>query len=87
MKMRGFTLVEMLVSLLVFSLLATAGVAVMARSLDAARASGFRRCYLETLCGMDAAMRLYERTGFRRIDAPLGATGHGSCNTFYLLDL
>ena len=64
-----------------------AGAAVMARSLDAARASGFRRCYLETLCGMDAAMRLYERTGFRRIDAPLGATGHGGCNTFYLLDL
>jgi putative acetyltransferase len=36
---------------------------------------------------MDAAMRLYERSGFRRIDAPLGATGHGGCNTFYLLDL
>lgn len=64
-----------------------AGAAVMARSLDAARAFGFRRCYLETLCGMDAAMRLYERTGFRRIDGPLGATGHGGCNTFYLLDL
>ncbi len=64
-----------------------AGAAVMARSLEAARTFGFRRCYLETLCGMDAAMRLYERTGFRRIDAPLGATGHGGCNTFYLLDL
>jgi len=64
-----------------------AGAAVMARSLEAARAFGFRRCYLETLCGMDAAMRLYERTGFRRIDGPLGATGHGGCNTFYLLDL
>jgi len=64
-----------------------AGAAVMARSLEAARDFGFRRCYLETLCGMDAAMRLYERTGFRRIDAPLGATGHGGCNTFYLLDL
>ena len=64
-----------------------AGAAVMARSLESARAIGFRRCYLETLCGMDAAMRLYERTGFRRIDGPLGATGHGGCNTFYLLDL
>jgi putative acetyltransferase len=64
-----------------------AGAAVMARCLEAARAFGFRRCYLETLCGMDAAMRLYERTGFRRIDGPLGATGHGGCNTFYVLDL
>lgn len=64
-----------------------AGTAMMARCLQAARDAGFSRCYLETLGGMDAAMRLYERSGFRRIDAPLGATGHGGCNTFYLLDL
>jgi putative acetyltransferase len=64
-----------------------AGAALMARCLDAARDAGFRRCYLETLTGMDAAMRLYERSGFRRIDAPMGATGHGGCNTFYLRDL
>ncbi len=63
------------------------GAAMMRRCLDAARGFGFRRCYLETLTGMDAAMRLYERSGFRRIDAPMGATGHGGCNTFYLLDL
>ena len=64
-----------------------AGAMMMARCLDAARAAGFARCYLETLTGMDAAMRLYERSGFRRIDGPLGATGHGGCDTFYLLDL
>ena len=61
-----------------------AGSAMMAQCLDAARAAGFRRCYLETLDGMDAAMRLYQRSGFTRIDGPLGATGHGGCNTFYL---
>ena len=64
-----------------------AGSAMMERCLQAARGFGFAHCYLETLCGMDAAMRLYERSGFRRIDAPMGATGHGGCNTFYLLDL
>jgi putative acetyltransferase len=64
-----------------------AGSAMMQRCLQEARGFGFTRCYLETLCGMDAAMRLYERSGFHRIDAPLGATGHGGCNTFYLLDL
>lgn len=64
-----------------------AGAAMMARCLDAARGFGFTRCYLETLSGMDAAMRLYERSGFARIAAPLGATGHGGCNTFYLRDL
>jgi putative acetyltransferase len=61
-----------------------AGAALMLRCLDAARGFGFRRCYLETLGGMDAAMKLYERSGFTRIAAPLGATGHGGCNTFYM---
>ncbi len=64
-----------------------AGAAMMARCLDAAREAGFRQCYLETLTGMDAAMRLYERSGFRRIDGPMGNTGHGGCNTFYLREL
>ena len=64
-----------------------AGAAMIARCMDAARKNGFRQCYLETLSGMDAAMRLYERTGFTRIAAPMGATGHGGCNTFYLLEL
>lgn len=64
-----------------------AGAAMMSRCLAAARDAGFTRCYLETLTGMDAAQRLYERSGFRRIDGPMGATGHGGCNTFYLLAL
>lgn len=63
------------------------GVALMQRCLEVARAFDFSRCYLETLRGMDAAMRLYERSGFGRIAAPLGNTGHGGCNTFYLLAL
>ena len=64
-----------------------AGAAMMQRCLDAARDAGFKRCYIETLAGMDAAMRLYERSGFRRIDAPMGATGHGGCDRYYLRDL
>lgn len=55
--------------------------------LEHARANGFRRCYLETLKGMDAAQRLYAAAGFRRIAAPLGSTGHFACDTYYLLDL
>ena len=64
-----------------------AGAAAIARCLDAARAFGFRRCYLETLTGMDAAQKLYVANGFRRIDAAMGATGHHGCNRFYLREL
>jgi putative acetyltransferase len=64
-----------------------AGAALMAQCLDAARALGHRQCYLETLRGMDAAQQLYERTGFQRLDGPMGSTGHFGCNRFYLLTL
>ncbi|MDB4996112.1 MAG: acetyltransferase [Myxococcaceae bacterium] len=64
-----------------------AGAALLAHCLDIARAGGFERCYLETLTGMDAAQRLYEKFGFQRLAAPLGATGHTSCNRWYLLSL
>jgi len=36
---------------------------------------------------MDAAMRLYERIGFRQLPGPLGNTGHFSCDRHYLLEL
>jgi len=64
-----------------------AGAAMMTLCLDAAHGFGFTRCYLETFTGMDAAMRLYERSGFTRIDGPMGDTGHGGCDIFYLRDL
>ena len=64
-----------------------AGTALMAACLDAARAHGFKRCYLETLTGMDAAKKLYARSGFAPTCSPLGATGHGGCDTFMVRSL
>jgi putative acetyltransferase len=64
-----------------------AGRAAIVRCLETARELGFRRCYLETLTGMDAAQRLYLANGFRPIDAAMGATGHHGCNRFYLREL
>jgi putative acetyltransferase len=64
-----------------------AGKALLARCLEEARARGYRRMYLETLTGMDAAQRLYERFGFAKLGAPLGATGHFGCDRWYALDL
>ena len=64
-----------------------AGRAAIERCLAAARELGFKRCYLETLTGMDAAQRLYLANGFRRIEHALGSTGHHGCNRFDLRDL
>lgn len=61
-----------------------AGEALMQRCLESARRLGYRQCYIETLTGMDAARRLYEKFGFCAIPRPLGNTGHFGCNRFYL---
>jgi putative acetyltransferase len=64
-----------------------AGRALILNCLNAARAFGYSRCYLETLAGMDDAQRLYERAGFQRIAAPMGGTGHFSCDRYYVKSL
>lgn len=55
--------------------------------LATARQFGYRRCYLETLTGMDAAQHLYAEAGFGKLCAPLGTTGHFACDRYYALDL
>lgn len=55
--------------------------------LAEARKLGYRRCYLETLTGMDAAQHLYRKAGFTQIPGPLGRTGHFSCDRYYARDL
>lgn len=61
-----------------------AGHAMLARCLEAASGFGFKRCYLETLTGMDAAQHLYRAYGFTPLCAPLGRTGHGGCDRWYI---
>lgn len=60
---------------------------LMEHCLAAARAAGYRRCYLETLEHMTDARRLYELNGFTPLDAPMGNTGHCGCNGWYVRDL
>jgi putative acetyltransferase len=64
-----------------------AGRALLERCLSEARRLGHRRCYLETLTGMDAAQHLYRQAGFTRIGAPMGNTGHGGCDRWFARDL
>lgn len=56
---------------------------LLERCLEAARRSGYRTCYLETLGRMTDARRLYEKAGFRLIDKPMGNTVHFGCDAWY----
>ena len=55
--------------------------------LGRAKEMGYKRCYLETLETMNQAKSLYERNGFAKLSAPMGATGHFSCDAWYLGEL
>ena len=60
---------------------------LMGRLLDEARLKGYRWAYLETLSGMVAAQHLYRAWGFLKIAHPLGQTGHGGCDCWFLKEL
>jgi putative acetyltransferase len=59
------------------------GETLLRHCLAVAKALGYRTCYLETLSGMDQALRLYAKLGFRPLCAPMGRTGHGGCDHWF----
>lgn len=63
------------------------GSQMMSRCIQTARDFGYDKCYLETMPYMEAAQKLYQRTGFSYLDGPLGDTGHYSCPVHMILDL
>lgn len=63
------------------------GAALIQKCLDNARQFGYSQCYIETLDTMQAAQKLYAKSGFRHLNAPLGDTGHNSCQVWMLKKL
>ena len=63
------------------------GSKMMETCLQKAREFGFEQCYLETLPYMEGARKLYRKVGFKDLDAPMGDTGHYSCNLWMLKKL
>lgn len=63
------------------------GAQMLALCLNEARLDGYRRCYLETLEGMEKARSLYEKHGFEYLNERMGDTGHSSCEAWMSIDL
>ena len=55
--------------------------------LNEAISLGYKACYIETLPNMIAAQKLYNKVGFKNINAPIGNTGHNSCTVWMLKEL
>lgn len=60
------------------------GKALIQRCLDAARAAGYARVYLETTGELTQAIPLYERLGFTYLTTPLGDSGHFGCQIWMI---
>ena len=60
---------------------------IIEKCLEFAKNQGFEICYLETLSFMIAAQKLYKRIGFENICAPMGNTGHSSCEIWMVKNL
>lgn len=63
------------------------GALMMDACMNKAKAFGFKQCYLETMTYMEAAQKLYKKSGFDYLEQPLGCTGHTSCPVWMIKQL
>jgi putative acetyltransferase len=63
------------------------GAMMMEKCLQSAKDFGFQKCYLETMPYMEAAQKLYKKSGFEYLCAPMGNTGHTSCPVWMIKEL
>lgn len=64
-----------------------AGLALITSLLESAARLAYQGCYLETLETMREANGLYQKLGFKLLEAPLGNSGHNACDRWYLKEL
>ena len=62
------------------------GYRMIAKIEDTARELGYRQIYLETHTNLQAAIHIYEKSGYRQIERPASVV-HSTMNRFYLKEL
>lgn len=63
------------------------GKELMEKSLISAKEFGYKQIYLESLPHFEKAVSMYEKQGFAKLDAPLGNSGHTTCNIWMIKKL
>ncbi len=60
------------------------GKSLMKQSIASAGEMGYENIYLESLPEFSKAVKMYENSGFRLLEKPLGNSGHGSCTVWMI---
>ena len=63
------------------------GKKLMDLCIEKATEFGFDGCYIETMTYMNAAQKLYRKSGFEYLEKQIGNTGHNSCEVWMLKKL
>jgi putative acetyltransferase len=63
------------------------GKQLMEKVIGEAKQAGYSQLYLESFPEFAQAVKMYEALGFKRIDAPMGRSGHYACNLWMIKDL
>ncbi len=60
---------------------------LMEKTFESAKQLGYKQLYLESLPELGRAISLYEKAGFKRLNGPLGNSGHFGCDIWMLKEL
>lgn len=63
------------------------GKKLMLKCMELAKSEGYQKIYLETMPELSAAVVAYEKLGFKKLQGPLGNTGHYSCSIWMLHEI
>ena len=63
------------------------GKQLLNKAMGWAKENGYTQVYLESMPELSKAVTIYENVGFKRIDHPLGNSGHCGCDIWMIKDL
>ena len=63
------------------------GKLLLNKAMDWAKENGYTQVYLESMPELSKAVTIYENVGFKRINHPLGNSGHCGCDIWMIKDL
>lgn len=63
------------------------GKKLLQSAMDWAKLNGYRSIYLESMPELSKAVSMYAHLGFKRINHPLGNTGHSGCDIWMVKEL